>query len=189
VDGLLDAYEIKNGEVYYVKNLYNSASIFVRDQIPPNFWKTYFEREKGIVINAYENYEELYNDYFEKDTTIHLVFFEQSAQGNDMILKIVKCQGTQLTPQIEEIKSNHIDVGYYSANKQFALSILSDSICDVMVNDSLMPSCNTFHYTNIQAHRRNPVTYFSVHGVNLLYNTLMIKNTPFENVDLIVVAK
>jgi len=188
VDDLLNSYEIKTGEIYYLKNLYNNTSILVHGQVPDNFWKVYFERKKGIDINAYENYENLYNDYSEKDTTIHIVFFEQSAQGNDMILSIVKCPGTQLTPQIEEIKSNNIDVGYYSANKEFALSILSDSICNVMVNDNLTHSHNTFHYANIQSHKKKPVTYFSVNGENLLYRTLMIKNTLFEDIDLIDVS-
>jgi hypothetical protein len=189
VDGLLDSYEIKTGEIYYLQNLYKNTSILANRAVPPDFWKNYFERKKGIVVSAYENYEKLYNDYSEKDTTIHLVFFEQSDQGNDMILSIVKCQGILLTPQIEEIKSNIIDVGYYSDNKKFAFSILSESVCNVMVNDGLMQSHNTFHYANIQAHKRKPATYFSITGNNLLYNTLMIKNIPFENVDFITVTK
>jgi hypothetical protein len=189
VDDLLAFYEIRNGEIYYLKNLHKNTSILSHESVPPDFWGTYFERKSGIRINAYEDYEKLYNDYSKKDTTIRLVFFEQSEQGNDMILSIVKCQGTQLTPNIEDVKSDAIDVGYYSENKRFALSILSETICNVMVNDSLMYSISTFHYANIQSHRRKPVTYFSINGNKLIYNTLMIKNIPFENIDLIVVAK
>jgi len=189
VDGLLDHYEIKTGDIYYLKNLYKTSSILANGTIPSDFWRKYFERKKGIVINVYENYEELYNDYCEKDTTIHLVFFEQSVQGNDMVLAIVKCQGINLTPQIESIKSNNIDVGYYSSNKKFAFSILSDSICNVTINDSLIKSFNTFHYANILSDKRKLVSYFSIKGNDLLYNTLMFKNTTFENIDFIVVAK
>ena len=189
VDGLLNAYEINNGDIYYLKNLYNNTSILANTQVPDGFWEKYFERKKGISVKPYENYEELYNDFSDKNTIIHLVFFEQPAKGNDMILSIVKCQGINLTPKIDEIKSDFIDVGYYSANKKFALSIVSDTICNATVNDSLMQSHHTFHYTNIQAHNRKPVTYFSIHGKNLLYNTLMIKNIPFEDVDIITVAK
>ena len=189
VDGLLESYEIKTGEIYYLENLRKSTSVFSGGQVTFGFWDKYFERKKGIKVEAYENYEELYHNYSEKDTTIHLVFFEQSDQGSDMILSIAKCQGTQLTPKIEDIKVDMIDVGYYSANKKFALSIVSDSDCSVTINDNLIQSQHTFHHTNIQAHKRKPVSYFSIRGENLLYNTLMIKNIPFENVDFITVTQ
>jgi hypothetical protein len=190
VDGLLDYYEIKNGEIYYLDNLHKSTSVFSGSKVPYDFWDKYFERKKGVHIKFYEKeYEKFYNDYSEKDTTVHLVFFEQSAQGSDMILSIVKCQGTQLTPKIEDIKTDAMDVGYYSANREFALSILSDVDCNVTINDCPIESHNRFHYTNIQSHKREPVSYFSIRGKNLLYHTLMIKNIPFENVDCISVAK
>lgn len=188
VDEFFNAYEIKTGEIYYLRNLHNSTSIFAGGQVPWDFWGKYLERKTGIQIQAYENYENLYNDYSDKDTTIHLVFFEQSQQGSDMILSIIKCKGTQLIPSIEDIKSDTIILGYYSNNKKFALSILSDSMCNVMVNDNFMQSQGLFHYANIEAHEHNPVSFFSITGKQLNCNTLMIKNMPFENRDFIVVA-
>ena len=189
VDGLLEYYEIQNGGIYYLKNLHNSTSVFSGNQVPWNFWGKYFTMKKGISIKLYENYEKLYNDYSDKDIPVNLAFFEQSAQGRDMLLSIVKCQGTQLTSEIENIICDTIDVGYYSANKKFALSILSDTACDLFVNNSLMRSHNTFHYANIMAHKRNPVTFFSITGKKLRYQTLMVRNFPFENIDFTVVAK
>ena len=189
VDGLLDSYKIKTGDIYYVKNLYKSSSILATGVIPKNFWVKYFKRKKGIVVKDYENYEKLYHDYSEKDSLVNLIFFEQPKKGNDMIISIVKCKGTQLTPTIEDIKSDVIDVGYYSDNKKFAISILSDSICNVMINNELISSQHTFHYANIAAPKKQTVTFFSINGKNIIYNTLMIKNTPFENIDFIGVVK
>jgi hypothetical protein len=189
VDAFLDSHEIKTGDVYYLKNLYNNTSTFVRDAVPSNFWEKYFERKKGVQIKPYENYDTLFDDYSEKDTTVHLIFFEQSGQGNEMILSIVQCLGTKLTSNIEDVKSDIIDVGYYSTNKKIAVSILTDSICNVTINDGLMKSHNTFHQSNIHSRSRKPAFYFSINGKDLQYNTLMIKNMTHENLDFITITE
>ncbi|MCL2327927.1 MAG: hypothetical protein FWC39_05365 [Bacteroidetes bacterium] len=116
VNEFLATYEIKTGDVYYLKNLHKTTSKFAPHVVPHNHWEKYFAR-KGVIVTGYEDYKKLYADYSNKDTIVHIIFLEQSAQGDDVVLSVAKVPGMQLPLNIDDIQCDTVDVIHIMGEK------------------------------------------------------------------------
>lgn len=136
---------------------------------------------EGIYEYDYPIFYERYRN--SKDYVI-IFTCQQAAKSDDLYYTFFQCRGTDLTEDYRQIACDTVIVGYYSAYKSFALSILSEADSGtVQLNGMPLHSIANAHYGNIQFLNKPAMQTFTLTGKGLLPATMSISNILYPGVE------
>ena len=136
---------------------------------------------EGIYEYDYPIFYERYRN--SKDYVI-IFTCQQAAKSDDLYYTFFQCRGTDLTEDYRQIACDTVIVGYYSAYKTFALSILSEADSGtVHLNGMPLHSIANAHYGNIQFLNKPAMQTFTLTGKGLMPATMSISNILYPGVE------
>ncbi|MBO4488330.1 MAG: hypothetical protein J5741_01580 [Bacteroidales bacterium] len=138
----------------------------------------------GLSGNFETDYTHFYQTYRTSDDDVAIFSCQQAAKSDDIYFVWFQCKGTDLTEDFTKLACDTIKVGYYSAYKSFAFSILSEQDSDmVQVNGQPLNTQANAHYGNIRFLNRPALQTFTVSGESMLPASLSISNILYPGLE------
>ncbi|MDL2228459.1 glucosyltransferase domain-containing protein [Bacteroidales bacterium OttesenSCG-928-K03] len=178
---------IKSDDIVYVKNLFYSRTISGQHAIVNRAYRfgklidNYFD----IEANYFSDYDKLYNIYHESNDTINIFYYAQAAKSHDTYIAIVKCKGTELSSNINDLKCNNMTIGYQSSYKKFSVSVSSADNSVLKVNNKKATSLGEMKIFNIADYTQNSTTKFYISGKDINPSSLIISNITYPSANKI----
>lgn len=131
----------------------------------------------GLFGNYEADYAHFYQLYHTSEDDVAIFACQQAAKSDDIFFVWFQCKGTDLREDFTKITSDSIIVGYYSAYKDFAFSILSEQDSGmVQVNGHALNAQANAHYGNIRFLDKPDLQTFTVTGERILPASIMMSN-------------
>ena len=163
-----------------------------RFQVTPTHTGKMICSEQRGGVNFYIGLEGIYEyDYpifYERyrNSRDYVIIFtcQQAAKSDDLYYVFFQCRGTDLTEDYRQIACDTVLVGYYSAYKSFALSILSEADSGTVQLDGMpLQSHANAHYGNIQFLNKPAMQTFTLTGKGLLPATMSVSNILYPGLE------
>jgi len=162
-----------------------------RFQVAPTYTGKMICSDQHTGIDAYlrleGNYESDYSLFYQQNQSseekVAIFACQQAAKSDDLYFIWLQCKGTDLTEDFTKIACDTIVVGYYSAYKSFALSIVSEQdSADIRFNGHPLHAQSNAHYGNVQFLNKPSLQTFTLTGKRMLPATLSISNILFPGI-------
>ncbi|MDD4141458.1 MAG: hypothetical protein PHR20_01505 [Bacteroidales bacterium] len=191
LDDFFDSADIQAYDVLYLKDFDNNPTYGGKGLTYQKSAsvKAYLVAKHGVELKGYKDYDELYTAYSGSTKAIKILFFSQAAKSEDAIISIVKCNGNNLPEHLEDLRTDSIFVGYYSAYKNFAVSISSDTLSPLAINNIVMSSVGSSHFANIKSYKHDVKTLFTIKGCDMAPKTLTVSNVLYKDVAVIGIGR
>ncbi|MEG2070095.1 MAG: hypothetical protein RR034_01825 [Bacteroidales bacterium] len=184
VNSFLNQDNLDNGDQLYMASLYSTPSYFGKTIV---YKETPFRYQidlyNQIQVITYNDYPEFYTKFKESEEIVKLLYFSQAAKTEDAFAALAICKGKDLQEDFTKNRYDNMKVVYYSPYKKFSMSIVSDSLGEVSVNEQTMPHQGCYHYINLDSSLKPQWTSFHLKGEKLNPNTLMFSNILFPRND------
>lgn len=177
---------IQNGSPVYTEQLHYTGSHFTHPITRQSEQFHNFAKEIcGLEIKACSHYKEFYNQYKDQERLVYLMYHSQNSKMGDSQILIVPLLGTQLQEQFENNRCDSLIVSYLSAYKKFSIQAATDSICELFIDDNLIPNYGNFHHANLLFLNKPSSGIIKLRGCQIIPQSISISNQIIHGVPLL----
>lgn len=183
LEEVLQPPHINPNEPIYMERLSHTPSYFGKViATSGSNYSSHIKLINNIELNQVRDYAELFNSYKNSSEPVNFIYYSQASKSEDGFMILARCSGTQLCEKIELLRFDSLLLYYYSSYKQFAVSVVSDSLSPVTLNNKAMEMYGGFHFANVNSLPKEKMVSICLRGKQLNPLTCMAQNTLYPNV-------
>ncbi len=162
--------------VLYAKDFYLTSSQLGWGIVQDFSATRYFSQKLGRDLRVETSYDNLYQQYKDSDELVGFLFNYQASKTGSTLLMVAKCCGNQLPEKRDDLFVDSLFCVQYATNKNFSISVLSDSTGSITLNSDTLQQRGIFHYGNVRYIGTEKMVSFSLTGERMIPSTFVLSD-------------